>query len=162
MLLANACPKRVKRLVINDVGPEASPAGILSIAKWVGQAPTEFDKLDKVTGYHREHFAPLASASAETIAKWTKAGSIRPTVRGTLMWKLDPSLRVELLRSRDISGFPTRVLQPTVIIRGSESSLLSERTVARLCRLSRATRSVKVPGVGHAAFARAASLDSLI
>jgi pimeloyl-ACP methyl ester carboxylesterase len=170
ILLASAYPKRVERLVINDIGPEANPAGLRRIAEYVGQAPTEFDTLDEVTGYYREHYAPLASADQGTIAEWIK-GSIRATVRGTLMWKMDPSVRIELLRSgsRNISDLwipYARISQPTLIIRGSESDLLSRRTVARMCGLSRATRSVEVPGVGHAPLlsepaARAALIDFL-
>lgn len=39
---------------------------------------------------------------------------------------------------------------PMLIVRGSESDLLSAQTVAEMCKVNPYIRSIEIPGVGHA------------
>src|SRR5579863_8293578 len=51
MLFAGGYPDRVERLVLNDVGHEADPAGINRITDYMTASPTDFANLAEVVTY---------------------------------------------------------------------------------------------------------------
>ena len=154
MMFAGGYPERVERLVLNDVGPEISPAGLQRIVAYVGEAPQRFDDLAAVAAYYRATYPPAAKLSDDELAQWVR-WSVKPVAEGGLAWKMDPAIRRpprggSAARPIDLWTHYTRVLAPILIVRGADSDVLSPQTAARMLKVQRGVRLVEVPGVGHA------------
>ena len=69
MVLASVAQSPIRRLVVNDIGPEVSRDALLSISEYIGRSD-EFETLEMVENYLREiyrEFAPMSDAD------WTQA-----------------------------------------------------------------------------------------
>jgi pimeloyl-ACP methyl ester carboxylesterase len=154
MMFAGGYPEVVERLVLNDIGPEVSPAGLQRIVSYVGEAPQRFDDLAAVGAYYRETYPPAAKLGEDELIEWVR-WSVKPAEGGGLTWKMDPAIRRtprggSAARPIDLWLHYTRVLAPILIVRGAESDILSAETAARMLKVQRGARLVEVPGVGHA------------
>lgn len=154
MMFAGGYADRVERVVLNDIGPEISPAGLQRIVAYVGGAPERFDDLAAVAAYYRETYPPAAKLGEAELAEWVR-WSVKPAAGGGLTWKMDPAVRRpprggSAARPIDLWTHYTRVLAPILIVRGAESDVLSAETVARMRTVQRSVRVAEIPGVGHA------------
>jgi pimeloyl-ACP methyl ester carboxylesterase len=167
MLLAAARPTVIAGAVLNDIGPVIEPTGLARIKSYVGKLPrpdsfeegaellrrlfgSQFPKLsdDDWLGYSRRTFkigrrgmAPLYDVR---IAK---------TLEGIEFDRPLPPL----WREFDALG---RV--PLMVIRGGNSDLLSEATVAAMASRRKNMEAVVVPDQGHAPLLTAPDLVARI
>ena len=152
ILFAGGYPHRVRKLVLNDIGPDINPVGIARITGYIGESPTEFNSLKEVAEYYRENYPAMRSLpEAELIeqVKW----SVKPTDNGKLTWKMDPQIRKPVrtaARPLDMWVPFARIEAPLLVIRGAESDILASKTVERMKSVIRNVESVEVPGLGHA------------
>src|SRR5690348_14280164 len=63
MMFAGGYPEAVERLVLNDIGPEIDPAGVMRIMAYISQAPERFNDLAEVRTYYRSIYPPAAGLS---------------------------------------------------------------------------------------------------
>ena len=63
MMYAGGYPETVERLVLNDIGPEIDPTGLLRIMAYVGQAPERFKDMAEVRAYYRATYPPAVKLS---------------------------------------------------------------------------------------------------
>lgn len=153
-----------RRLVLNDVGPAIQWEALQRISTYLGQNPS-FDTEQAALDY-------LASISTgfgpHTPAQW-RALSL-PLLRereGRWWLHYDPAIAVPVkaltgmadqARARQVArdGEATlwqlydAITAPTLLLRGSESDLLSEATSAEMARRGPKARCVVFEGVGHA------------
>jgi esterase len=153
IVFAGSYPERVEKLVLNDIGPEADPAGINRITTYMTAAPSEFSNLDEVADYYRENYPALRNESAENLREFVR-WAVRPSA-GKLVWKMDPAIRNfrrggSAARPIDLWTPFTRITAPILVVRGADSDILSPKIARRMCAVQRTTRVVEVPGVGHA------------
>ena len=154
MTYAGGWPERVERLVINDIGCEIDPAGVARIANYVGEAPERFKDLGEVVKYYRENYPPMAKLADDVIGEQVK-WSVKPGADGSLVWKMDPSVRRPLRGGTAQQRFDlwvpyARIACPVLIVRGGESDILASATASRMCKVHKQAKAVEVPGVGHA------------
>ena len=151
MVWAGKNPRRIERVVLNDVGPQADPGGVTRIAAYFSHAPEEFRDMSEVVSYHRENYPAMAGLPDAVMTEWVK-WSVKPTGHGTLNWKIDPAIR--LMRAdraaQDLWEPYRRIDAPILIVRGAQSDILSPETARKMCQPPNAARVVEVPGVGHA------------
>jgi esterase len=156
MMYAGSHPDRVERVALNDIGPELDGVGVKRIVQYVGQAPLEFRSLDDVATYYCEIYPTLAGTSAQSLIEFCRP-AVREVENGRWVWKLDPAVR-RLTQTGGSATLPDlwaafcRITAPVLVIRGSESDLLSRTTTERMRAAHDKTRVVEVPGVGHAPF----------
>jgi pimeloyl-ACP methyl ester carboxylesterase len=156
MIYAAGHPHRVERLALNDIGPELDPAGIERIVQYVSTAPLEFRDLDEVADYYVGTYPIMAGIPRPSLLEFCRS-TAKQIDSGRWVWKMDPAVRRPppagaSTRLPDLWGAYCKVEAPVLVIRGSESDLLSPATVERMRAVHDKTRVVEVPGVGHAPF----------
>jgi pimeloyl-ACP methyl ester carboxylesterase len=147
----NRYPSRVKALVLVDVGPEAAKEGVDNIVRFTrGPDELEFDEFVEMA--HR--FNPRRSI--ENIRERMRH-RLRQTDTGKWTWKFDKrfresngTLRVGSDLSNDEMWRLFRGIRvPTLLVRGSESDVLTQETAERVVSEMDRARLALVPGAGH-------------
>jgi pimeloyl-ACP methyl ester carboxylesterase len=143
MTLATMQPKVARGLVLVDVGPELSPAGIEVIHNFVTHN-VEFDDLeeflDNVVKYDRFR-------SREHIARTVKYNMLR-RADGKYISKVDHR-RVPVTTSELTLDDMRAVPCPVLIVRGAESDILAPDAAERFADALPHGRLVTVPNCGH-------------
>jgi len=147
--LANA---PVRRLVMNDIGPLLSKAGLARIAAYVGKDPS-FSDLAALEAYQRE---VAAGFGALTDAQWRHLAThaARPKPDGNLGLAYDPRIADGFKKAepRDVElwSYWDRVRCPTLVLRGADSDLLRRPDALAMTQRGPRASLVEFPGVGHA------------
>lgn len=146
---AGQAPARVERLMIVDIGPEISEAGMLRVGTLMARSPELFPSLDHALAFHRLT-NPLYT---EAMLRHRVQHGTRP-VEGGLTWKYDRGLR-DAVRAgtwRDpIDLWPLwrGITCPILLVRGADSDVLSPEIAKRMLEENLNTRFAEVPGAGH-------------
>jgi len=143
-------PGRVERLVVVDIGPEIAPAGRARVGTLMATAPERFASLDDVVAHLRAN-APL---DAETLLRHRAQHAVRPLPDGGFTWKYDRALREAIRQGRmrvpaDLWPQWGAIQCPTLLVRGSESDILTNEIAKRMVDELPVARLVVVPGAGH-------------
>jgi pimeloyl-ACP methyl ester carboxylesterase len=141
----------IARLLLNDVGPVLSLAGLSRIRDYVGRDPqfASFEEGEAMVRRLAADFGPLTDAQWRMLTRHT-------VVQRDGSWRLhyDPRIaepfRVMPLEAPPLWPLYDRIACPTWVVRGERSDLLTAETADEMTRRGpRATR-VDVAGVGHA------------
>ena len=154
MMFAGGYPARVERLLLNDIGPEIDPAGLGRITAYMTSSPSSFATMADVAQYYRDNYPPLRQVREQELIDFVK-WSVRSAPDGRLVWKLDPAIRNiprtgTAARAMDLWVPYARIAVPVLVVRGTESDVLSRDTADRMRVVQPRTTVVEVPGVGHA------------
>jgi pimeloyl-ACP methyl ester carboxylesterase len=152
MVLASLPTTPISRLVMNDVGPVIEAEAIERIGEYVGRAP-RFADVDQAEAFIRmlcASFGPLSDAQWRHIT----IHALRECAGGFEM-RYDPRIgdafRGEGRPGRvDLWPMFEAIACPTLVLRGTDSDLLSEETCKQMVARGRAVESADIPGVGHA------------
>lgn len=144
---------RIRRLVLNDVGPFLPMAALEGIRDRLAQAPAEFANLAAFEAHLRRAHAAFG---ALTDAQWAHMAqhSARMTPAGRVISHHDPALLAPLLTNTlaDVDLCPLWPLvaqRPVLVLRGENSGLLLAETAARMAS-SPGVRVETIAGCGHA------------
>ncbi len=152
MYYASRYPERVRRAVLNDVGPEISPEGLQRIMAYVGHAPEAFADMKAVVKYYRENYAPMVEHLPDDQVAGFARWNVRKNDTGLYVWKMDAAIRK--FTAPPAGPDPWEAFRgmkcPVLILRGAKSDVLSAETAGRMCEAAADCRLVEVPGVGHA------------
>ena len=140
----------VRRLVLNDIGPFLSAAGMEPIADRVGRAP-DFDDLETAEIYQRKVCSECGALSDETWMHLT-LHSLRPKDGGGFAYHHDPAVGDALRANgamRDVELWPwwRRIECPVLVLRGTESNILTAKTAAEM--QADGAKLIEYPGIGH-------------
>ncbi|SDA13939.1 alpha/beta fold hydrolase [Sphingomonas sp. NFR15] len=155
MLLAGAARERLAGALINDVGPEIEPAGILRIRGYVGKSNTW------PTWMHAARAVAESNADAfpdYTIEDWLVMAKrlYRVNSAGRIVLDYDMKIAEPFRVPGNEAGLDMwRALArlegvPTLIVRGALSDLLSDATATRMAETLDLAELVTVPQTGHA------------
>jgi pimeloyl-ACP methyl ester carboxylesterase len=142
---------RMRRLVINDIGPFVPVAALERIRDYLG-IPQRFGSLEALEAYLRRVHAPFGPLSD---AEWRHlaAHSARATAAGDLALHYDPAIVQPMLgplADLDLWAlWPAVAQRPVLVLRGEDSDLLLPETAARMAE-SPSVRLAVIPGCGHA------------
>jgi pimeloyl-ACP methyl ester carboxylesterase len=150
-LAAGALKGRIRRLILNDIGPQLGAAAVERIRSYAGR-PAQFDRLSELEQYFRSIYKPYGWMSD---AQWRRLAetSARRTPEGKLTPHYDPNMAMQFTHHpQDYEQWQAwdAIEVPTLCLRGESSDLLLP-DVAEAMR-SRGPRAVVVtiPGCGHA------------
>jgi len=154
MIFAGGYPQRVKRLVLNDIGPEVNPEGLKRITDYFTEAPNDFKDMAEVAAYYRANYPFLAATPEPELIEFVR-WAVKPDGTGRLTWKIDPAVRNiprtgTAARPMDLWVPYARIAARTLVIRGAESDILAPDTAERMCRVLPGAKLVEITGVGHA------------
>jgi len=146
---AGQAQRRVDRLVIVDIGPDISEAGLLRVGTLMAKSPELFTSLGHALAFHRVA-NPLYT---EAMLLHRVQHGTKP-VEGGFTWKYDRGLR-EAVRSGtwrdpvDLWPLWRDIACPILLVRGGDSDVLSVETAKRMLDENPNTRLAEVPGAGH-------------
>jgi pimeloyl-ACP methyl ester carboxylesterase len=150
-LAAGPLKGRIRRLVLNDIGPKLGEAAVERIRTYAG-SPAQFDRVGELEAYFRTVYQPYGWLSDEQWRRLTET-STRRTDGGRVMPHYDPKMVLQFTHHpRDYDQWDAwdAVDVPTLCLRGEHSDLLPPEVAEEM--RSRGPRAVVVtlPGCGHA------------
>ncbi len=151
-------PYRIRKLVLNDVGPAISWQAIQRIGEYLG-APVRFASIEQAAEALRLISVGFGPHTREQWLALTRP-MLKPASDGSgLMLHYDPAIAVPygtLTRESSEQGEATLwqlydgIQAETLLLRGANSDLLSPETALAMTQRGPRAQLVELPGVGHA------------
>lgn len=142
----------VRRLILNDIGPEVGQTGLGRIGGDIGDDPTfsSFEEGERVLRGRMSEFGPHTD---EQFRYLSRHYVVRRDGRWTFHY--DPAIAATFRAAAGQPAVPLWFLYeaircPVGVIRGGTSDILSEATANEMARRGPKARVEVVPGVGHA------------
>lgn len=142
---------RIRRLVLNDIGPELAPVAVARIRSYAGK-PSAFGTISELELYFRAIYAPYGALSDAQWRRLTET-SMRRLPDGRVTPHYDPAMVQQFIQYPDDyerwEAWDSLAL-PVLCLRGEDSDLLLEETAEAM--RSRGPRAVvaTIAGCGHA------------
>lgn len=147
----------ITKLILNDVGPSVNYDALVRIGEYIGQ-DVRFNHFEEAADYIRmisTTFGP------HTDKQWQKIASdvLKQDADGTWIRHYDLSLSVPIkavtpesvdLAQNILWAAYDAIRCPTLLLRGSESDLISAQTAQAMQTRGPCAKLVEIPGVGHA------------
>lgn len=153
MFLASMDSTPVRRLVLNDVGPTITTTSLARIGDYLGSDPT-WSSFAEAMVYTRFICAPFG---ALTEAQWQHLTEHSVAQRADGRWGFvyDPAIAAPFKQNfsaAEIDLWPVyeRIAARTLVIRGSESDLLTRETWQQMGVRGPRAALAEIAGVGHA------------
>jgi len=148
-----ACPlkRRIRRLVLNDMGPKIADAAVERIKAYAGKPP-QFDRVSELEQYFRTIYKPYGWLSDEQWRRLTEA-SVRRLPDGRITPHYDPNMVLQFVHHpRDYEQWPAwdAIDAPTLCLRGETSDLLLPEVAEEMRRRGPRATVVTIAGCGHA------------
>ena len=150
-LAAGAMKGRIRRLVLNDIGPKLGEAAVERIRAYAGNPP-QFERVSELEAYFRTVYKPYGWLSEEQWRRLTET-SVRRTAEGKVTPHYDPNMVMQFLHhERDYDQWDAydSIDVPTLCLRGESSDLLLADTADEMRKRGPRAVVVTIPGCGHA------------
>ncbi len=148
---AGALRGRIRRLVLNDSGPEVAAAAIERIRSYAGN-PAAFATVTELETYFRTVYKPYGAMSDAQWRRLTET-STRRLPDGRVTPHYDPAMVMQFTHHDDDYGLWDEwdsLAIPVLCLRGAESDLLLPPTVEQMRRRGPRAVVVEIAGCGHA------------
>ncbi len=150
---ASMYPHKVKRLIIEDIGPESRPQAHEYYEKMLASVPTPFSSKEQVQSFFKNewknHFQP--KEKIEVLAAFLAANIVEKSP-GHWDWRFWAPGIIESVREgrRSESWDHIKNLEcPTLWIRGQNSQELSQDSFEKILQANPLIQGVVIPGAGH-------------
>lgn len=142
---------RIRRLVLNDIGPALAPAAVQRIRTYAGN-PSAFDTVSALEAYFRTVYQPYGYL---TDAQWRRLTetSVRRLPDGRVTPHYDPAMVQQFVHHpHDYDLWPVydSLDVPVLCLRGADSDLLLPETAEAMRDRGPRAVVVTVAGCGHA------------
>jgi len=142
----------IRRLVINDVGPQLEKAAVERIGDYVGADP-KFATFGDLEAHIRAISAPFGPLTDEQW-RFLSDTSARQLPDGQWSLKYDPGIAIPFRVAQDQSpvlwALWDAIACPTLLLRGARSDLLSPDAARQMTMRGPKPALVEFPGIGHA------------
>ena len=172
MALAALRPQAIAAAILNDVGPEVAIEGLTRIAAYTGQ-PVIVNNWDDATAYAKRINAVAFPHYSDSDWQGFARRLFIESSEGKPVLSYDPDISAPIKAAGTGALVPDlwplyRAIaqQPTLIVRGATSDLLSSAILERMLAEGPQARAIEVEGIGHAPMldepqAKAAIIDFL-
>lgn len=150
-LAAGALRGRIRRLVLNDIGPKLGESAVERIRSYAGNPP-QFERVSELEKYFRTVYQPYGWLSDEQWRRLTET-STRRTADGKVTPHYDPNMVMQFLHHpRDYDQWDAydAIDVPTLCLRGESSDLLLADTADEMRKRGPRAVVVTIAGCGHA------------
>ncbi len=148
---ASALRGRIRRLVLNDNGPQLAEAAIARIRSYAG-SPAAFDTVSELEQYFRTVYKPYGFLSDAQWRRLTET-SVRRLSDGRVTPHYDPAMVMQFTHHDDDytlwDAWDTLDI-PVLCLRGEDSDLLLPDTAEQMRNRGPRAVVVEIPGCGHA------------
>jgi pimeloyl-ACP methyl ester carboxylesterase len=153
MVIAATPGSSMRRFVVNDVGPVIERVALNRIAMYVGNNPV-YSSYPDVFAAARPFLSTFGPLSHEQMNHMI-ATSVQKRPDWRWEYKMDPrvgdAFRASLAGPEvDLWPLWAGVKQPVLILRGANSDLLSEATLAKMIEMHPNARALTIADTGHA------------
>ena len=142
---------RIRKLVVNDIGPEIPPAALARIAAYAGNPPT-FPTVSAFGEWLREAYRPFGPAP-ESFWQRVIATSVRRLPSGEVAAHYDPAIATPFFRASgkfDMWSEYDSVRCQTLLIRGAQSDVLPQDVAEQMTRRGPKAKLLTFPDCAHA------------
>ena len=142
---------RIKRLVLNDNGPELAAPALARIKSYAGQPPS-FATVSELEAYFRDIYASFGSLSAAQWRHLTET-SLRRLPDGRVTTHYDPAMAEQFEHHPDdylLWEAWDALDLPVLCLRGESSTLLTAETAQAMRERGPRAAVAVIPGCGHA------------
>ncbi|MDO8306565.1 alpha/beta fold hydrolase [Herminiimonas sp.] len=157
MALASLPDNPISKLLLNDIGPSIDAEALARIGAYVGQE-VRFATFDEAWHYVRAISQSFGPHSDE---QWRKlaADVMRQNAEGAWVFLYDPNLALPFkattvqsaqLDEQMLWAAYDAIRCPTLVVRGTESDLLSPATALAMSQRGPRAQIVELAGIGHA------------
>jgi pimeloyl-ACP methyl ester carboxylesterase len=150
-LAAGALKGRIRRLVLNDIGPKLGEAAVARIRTYAGN-PAQFDRVSELENYFRTVYQPFGWLSDAQWRRLTET-SVRRTAEGRVTPHYDPNMVMQFEHHpHDYDQWEAwdAIDVPTLCLRGESSDLLLAEVADEMRTRGPRAVVVTIPGCGHA------------
>ena len=153
MAFAAKYPQRLERLGIVDIGPTVDAAGGSRITGELRDLPPQFETFEDALA----HVQTGNRFASERVMRRRLAGQTRTLPNGKIGWKFDPAIREQRITGTaapavDLWPALPNILCPTLVVRGSETDLLTPETAQRMIDALPRGELVEIARAGHMVF----------
>ncbi len=168
MMLSAQPNSPIKRLILNDVGPQIPIHALRKLAKYIGNEP-EFKSVEEAKQYYKKNYTEFGQLSEEQWDNFTK-NSIIQRQPNLFESKSDPAIKspkstmqivMELFHHPhkalegilyDIDLWPVweKISCPILVIRGKRSELLTPAIIKKMYRINPKIEVREIEDAGHA------------
>jgi pimeloyl-ACP methyl ester carboxylesterase len=150
-LAAGTLKGRIRRLVLNDIGPKLGDAAVERIRSYAGNPP-QFARVSELEQYFRTVYKPYGWLSDE---QWRRLAetSVRRTAEGKVTPHYDPNMVLQFVHHpHDYDQWEAwdAIDVPTLCLRGESSDLLLAETADEMRKRGPRAVVVTIAGCGHA------------
>jgi len=150
-LAAGPLRSRIRRLVLNDIGPQLGAEALQRIRAYAGKPP-QFARVSELEQYFRTIYRPFGWLSDE---QWRRLAetSTRRTADGGVTPHYDPKMALQFEHHpRDYDQWEAydAIRVPTLCLRGEQSDLLLPDTAEEMRRRGPKATVATIKGCGHA------------
>jgi pimeloyl-ACP methyl ester carboxylesterase len=142
---------RIRRLVLNDIGPKIADAAVARIRGYAGNPPA-FARVTELEAYFRKTYEPYGFLTDGQWRRLTET-STRRLPDGRVTPHYDPQMVRQFVdHPADYDRWEDwdRIECPVLCLRGATSDLLLPETCAEMARRGPRARVETIPGCGHA------------
>jgi pimeloyl-ACP methyl ester carboxylesterase len=142
---------RIRRLVLNDIGPQIAQAAVDRIRSYAGKPP-RFERMSDLEAYFRKVYEPYGYLSDAQWRRLTES-SARRLPDGGITTHYDPNMVMQFERHpNDNDQWPQwdALTCEVLIVRGERSDLLLPEIAEAMTRRGPRARLLTIAGCGHA------------
>ncbi|HEX4534302.1 MAG TPA: alpha/beta hydrolase [Rhizomicrobium sp.] len=155
MILAATARERIGAVVLNDIGPELDPKGLMRIASYVGKA-VPLPSWDAMIAAIRETQGPAFPDAGDRFWRTFAQRVARKLPDGRVEFAYDPAIAQAFATPPKttppsmVPMFQALATGPVLAVRGELSDILSPAGLAAMMRLKPDLKVAEIPRVGHA------------
>lgn len=146
-------PEKLQKLIIVDVGPEFDPRGSQRIAQEIINVPEAFDSFEAVVEYQGKQ----NTFASDAVLRRRLQYATKELPNGKFGWRYDILIREQRRQgtvppSQDAWPDMPKIACPTLIVRGTETDILSPEVAQRMLDVMPNAKLVEIPRAGHMVF----------
>lgn len=146
-------PNKVKRLIVEDIGPDAKAGSHLYYEKMLASVPTPFASREAVMNFFKQEWSQFFQPKEriEVLSAFLAANIVEKS-NGVWDWRFNKAGIIESVKSGHVMDSWDCVRQlkcPTLWVRGENSKELSQETYEKILETNPLIQGVVIPGAGH-------------
>jgi len=140
---------RIRRFVLNDMGPVVAQAALDRIRSYAGALPPRFPRVTDLEQYFRQIYKPYGYLSDAQWRRMTET-SVRRNPDGSISPHFDPNIAQHFNSNEEQWDNWDKLTCEMLCLRGEDSDLITPAETERMVKRNPRCKVVTIKGCGHA------------